>query len=276
MAQPDSHSEDQMRIAQDNTLSAVSGAPLAWYLHTAYAAGTAMQLWGRILPPTALPVPDNVPQFHDRTAAIQWFDREWSNVFAAIRTADKAGLDKVTWQLALVAEPAFRHGVPIDDQCMVATTGLDAARRDGAQQAEAELLGMQAEAERIAGHLDECAARYQESLTIFRAIGDHDGERITLNSLGVDLIDGRRFHQAAEQFERLRLLQNAAADIEGEGAALFNLAGAYVGMQRHNDAIDAANRSIDLGRAIGNRHVEFVAVAYLASAQQTTAMCRQH
>ncbi|WP_018681169.1 ATP-binding protein [Actinokineospora enzanensis] len=241
---------------------------LAWYLHTAHAAGTAMNVWGRVLAPTALPAPDTALRFHDRAAAVQWFDLEWSNLFAAIRAADKAGLDKVTWQSVLAAEPGFRRkGVPIANQRVVTATALDAARRDDARQAEGELLGVLGEIERITGHLDESTARYQEALAIFRAIGDHHGERITLNSLGVTLLDERRFHQAAEQFERLRHLQRTAADTEGEAAALFNLAGAYVGMWRHDDAITAANQSIELGRAAANRHLEFVALASLAVAR---------
>lgn len=239
---------------------------LAWYLHTTYAASTVMHVWGRVLAPDALPAPGTTLQFGDHDAAVQWFYLEWPNLFAAILAAGKSGLDSVTWQLTLAAEPGFRR-VPIRDQRAVVDIALGAARRDNARQGEGELLEVLAEVERITGRLDEANARAEESLAIFRELEDRHGERIALNFLGVNLLTRRKFDQAAEQFGNLRSLQHDEGDREGEAAAWFNLAEAYIGIQRHRDAIEAARHSVELGQELENRHVELVGLVVLARAQ---------
>ncbi len=240
---------------------------LAWYLHTAHAAATALRIWGRILPPTALPAPATALAFADRTAAARWFDLEWPNVFAAIRAARKSGLDQVTWQLALTAEPGFRRGVPFRDRRQVIAAALEAARRDGARQAEGEALALLGELDRVEGRPDDSTAAYQEALGLFREIGDRDGERMTLNSMGVVLLGERRFAEAVEQFRLLHELYRADGDAEGEAESLFNLAHALDRLGRHGEAVAAAQQSLTRGRAAANRHLELVALVYIGRAR---------
>ncbi|WP_103349403.1 tetratricopeptide repeat protein [Amycolatopsis sp. CA-128772] len=238
---------------------------LAWYLHTAHRVGTDMRHWGRILPPDALPAPATVPQFADRDAAVEWCQLEGPNLLAAIRAAGKSGLDTVTWQLGLAAEPAM-HLMPADDRRAAVHVALAAARRDDARQGEGALLATLAEIERTKGRFDEAAARAGQALAIFRELDDRHGLRITLNFLGVILLHRRQFRRAVDRFENLRELQRVEGDIEGETAALFNLAEAYDGMRRHRDAVDAARDSVELGRELGNRHFELVGLILLARA----------
>ncbi|MET8850200.1 tetratricopeptide repeat protein [Amycolatopsis sp. NPDC004625] len=241
------------------------GRILAWYLHAAHAVGTAMRHWGRILAPDALPAPATVPQFADRGAAVEWCRLEGPNLFAAIQTAAKSGLDTVTWQLALAAESVM-HGMPSADRRAAVHIALAAARRDRARQGEGQLLTTLAEIERTKGRFDDAAAHAEEALAVFRELGDQRGLRITLNFLGVVLLHRRQFGRAAERFENLRELQRADGDVEGETAALFNLAEAYDGMGRHRDAVGAARYSVALGRELGNRHFELVGLVLLARA----------
>ena len=238
---------------------------LAWYLHTAHAVGLVMRRWGRALTPDVLPAPATVPPISGNDEAVEWCDLEVANLFAAIRTAARSGLDTVTWQLALAAERAM-HRMPSADRRTAVTVALAAARRDGARQGEGELLAMLAETERTKGRFDEAAAHAEEALAIFRELDDRHGVRIILNMLGVTLLHRRKFGEAVARFESLLALQRAAGDVEGETAALFNLAEAYDGMRRHADAVDAARRSVELGRALGNRHFELVGLVFLARA----------
>ncbi|MGW3961416.1 ATP-binding protein [Amycolatopsis sp. NPDC005003] len=238
---------------------------LAWYLHTAYATCEVMHQWGRMLAPDALPAPATALQFPDHDSAVQWCYLEWPNLFAAIQAAAKSGLDAVTWQLTLATEPAMRR-VPIHDQRVAVDIALEAARRDQARQGEADLLATLAEIDRLQGRFDDAAARAEEALAIFRELGDHHGERIVLNFLGVNLLHRRRFGEASSRFEVLRALQQTEGDVEGEAAALFNLAEAYDGIRRHRDAVEAARRSVELGRELGNRHIELVGLVFLARA----------
>lgn len=238
---------------------------LAWYLHTAHAVGLAMRRWGRALTPDVLPAPATVPPIRDRGQAVEWCDLEVTNLFAAIRTAARSGLDTVTWQLALAAAEAM-HRMPSADRRAAVTVALAAARRDGARQGEGELLAMLAETERTKGRFDEAAARAEEALAVFRELDDRHGVRIILNLLGVTLLHRRKFGESVARFESLLALQRATGDVEGETAALFNLAEAYDGIRRYADAVDAARRSVELGRALGNRHFELVGLVFLARA----------
>ncbi|MEA5360378.1 tetratricopeptide repeat protein [Amycolatopsis sp., V23-08] len=258
--------QDEPPLPRDDARARI----LAWYLHTAHTVGTVMRTWGRILEPDALPAPAAVPRFPDHDAAVEWCYLEGQNLFAAIQAADESGRDTLTWQLAVATEPAMR-GMPSDDRRAAITMALAAARRDGARQGEGELLAKLAEIERTKGQFDEAATCAEEALAIFRELDDRHGVRITLNFLGVSLLHRRKFAEAAERFESLWALQRAEEDLEGETAALFNLAEAYDGIRRHHDAVDAARHSVELARALGNRHFELVGLVILARATANLA-----
>ncbi|MGP4014346.1 ATP-binding protein [Saccharopolyspora sp. 5N708] len=240
---------------------------LAWYLHTAYAAGTALGMPLRLLPPTALPASTMAVAFAAYLDAERWYDTERANLLAAVQAADKSGQDRTAWQLALLMEPIFVKQGSIADRHRVVLTALDAARRDGDLLAEAEARSALASVHTARHQLNEAVGMYREVLALRRELGDVEGEIITANSLGVMFLHVRRFADAAEQFERNRALCRDLGSTAHETTSLFNLADAYHGLGRYPEAIEAAHRSLEMSRELGDQWRELVASMLLANAQ---------
>ncbi len=251
---------------------------LAWYLHTVRAAGNALRESGESPPPTALPAPASATSFGDRTSAAHWFDLEWPNLRAAIRSAEKCGLHGATWQLALASRPGIRQrGVSAADRHAVLASARDAAREDRELARRARDTERAAQAQRAEGEalvnlgstythewrMDEASAAYAEALALFHEIADPAGERMARTSLGVALALRRRFAAAAEQFEDLVAVHRREGARRKEAVALSNLAECYDALGRHDEATARARRSLALNRETGQRGPEIVSLVYL-------------
>ncbi|WP_233223407.1 tetratricopeptide repeat protein [Amycolatopsis sp. CA-128772] len=244
---------------------------LAWYLHVAHAAGTAMRTPARLLPPTALPAPSTVPGFPAYLDGARWYEAEWANLLAAVQAAEKSGLDRVSWQLALMLRPYFTRDATIADRLQVIETALGAARRDGDSVAEAEALFALGSAYSAQHRLADAVRVHREVLRLRREIDDREGELLSVNMLGVLFLMQRRFTEAIEQLESARVLSRERDDTEREATALFNLAEAYTGSRRYPEAIETATRSLLLSRELGDERRELVALVMLARAQADSA-----
>ncbi|WP_370962479.1 NB-ARC domain-containing protein [Amycolatopsis sp. cg9] len=240
---------------------------LSWYLHVAHAAGTAMRTPVRLLPPTALPAPSAPFEFTDYLDAARWYEIEWANLLAAVRAAEKSGLDRVAWQLALMLRPYFTRQAPMADRFQVIEAAMGAAGRDGAEVAEAEARFALGAAYSTAHRLDDAVRVHSEVLQRQREIGDGEGELLSVNMLGVLYLLHRRFAEAVEQLESARELSRERSDVGREATALFNLADAYDSLGRYPEAIAAATRSLALSRQLGDQRRELVALVNLARAQ---------
>ncbi|WP_240490672.1 ATP-binding protein [Amycolatopsis vancoresmycina] len=248
---------------------------LAWYLHVAHAAGTAMRTPVRLLPPTALPAPSAVPAFPAYLDGARWYEVEWSNLLAAVQAAEKSGLDRVSWQLALVLRPYFTREATIADRLQVIETAISAARRDADRLAEAEGVFALGSAYSTQHRLNDAVRVHRDVLAIRREIGDSEGESLSVNMLGVIFLMQRRFPEAVEQLESALALSRAQDDPEREATALFNLADAYCGSGRYPEAIGTASRSLALSRELGDQRRELVALVVLARAQADSAESRR-
>lgn len=244
---------------------------LAWYLHVAHAAGTAMRTPVRLLPPTALPAPSVVPAFPEYLDGARWFEVEWANLLAAVQAAEKSGLDRVSWQLALMLRPYFTREAPIADRLQVIETATSAARRDDDRLAEAEALFALGSAYSTQHRLDDAVRVHQQVLDLRREIGDSEGELLSVNMLGVLFLMQRRFTEAVGQLESARVLSRERNDAEREATALFNLAEAYGSSGRYPEAIETASRSLELSRELGDQRRELVALVMLAVARAGSA-----
>ncbi len=245
---------------------------LAWYLHTAYAAGTAMRTPLRLLPPTALPEPTLALTFAGHRDADRWYDTEWVNLLSSVEAADKSNQNGAAWQLALLLRPIFIKQGSLANREQMARIAVDAARRDGDSRAEAEARYALADLYSARRRLDEALDTQREVLALRRESGDEEGEFLSVNSIGVIFLHQRRFTEAAEQFERSLGLARRLGKIDHETTSLFNLADAYQRMGRHADAVEAARQSLDLSREHGDEWREMLSLIFLADAQADSGM----
>jgi tetratricopeptide (TPR) repeat protein len=229
---------------------------LAWYLHTADAAQGWLQPAEDHL--DLVPPPDGVRPltFADYDAAVDWSEREHTNLLQTVRTAAAAGHDRLAWQLSAVLWWAEHPSAPGADWPSVGHLGLEAASRCGDRFAEALLsthLGM---AYTRLNRSAESLERHRSALAIWREVDDRVNEAHSLNLIGLNHLRHRRFEAAADHFEQ------AIATFQEQGSAywaatsLSNLATAHYRAGRLPEAASTGEQALTAHRALDSRRGE--------------------
>jgi serine/threonine protein kinase len=107
---------------------------------------------------------------------------------------------------------------------------------------------------RLGGRVDEGVRATEEALTRARRAGEREVERLALIQMGIDRCRGRDLQAARALTEEAVALCRAAGDRVGESSALRTLV--YVSEGR--EALDLAERAMDLARSAGALRVELV------------------
>ncbi|MEU5695252.1 tetratricopeptide repeat protein [Actinosynnema sp. NPDC020468] len=237
---------------------------LAWYLHTSHSAAIAMRTFHSLLTPDALPRPAAALNFADYLSGSRWYEFEWANLVAATKAAEKSGMDRTAWQLALMLRPYFTGRVSIADRHQIIEIAIVAARRNSAVGAEREALTAMATWHSMQGRYSEALTIHQDVLAQYHADGDRVAEGRTLNRIGIILAATRDFVGAVELFESLREIGLAHQDVEMAATVLYNLAAAYYGLRRHANAIDVAREALALCRDNDDEDGQAVSLTMLA------------
>lgn len=224
---------------------------LDWYLHSADAA----QSW--ISPDeqhvTLAPPGTDVrpPEFADYDSALDWAEREHTNLVQAIRAA--AGThDRSAWQLAVVSWNARPSSAPIAKWLAVGDIALETARRSGDRQAESRLLTHLGRDNLRMDRLSEALECHRLALEIRRATGDRAGEATSLNLIGLVHLRRRQLTSAAEHFAQAIPLFQQARSPSWAAIALSNLASAHYGAGRPAEASAVAHDALTAHRALAN------------------------
>ncbi|MEU6866040.1 DUF6879 family protein [Streptomyces sp. NPDC046876] len=222
---------------------------LDWYLHTADAA----RKW---ISPTSRPPELGAPaegveplSFGDYDRAVDWAEREHANLGAAVRAAEKAGLDRHAWHLAALFRSAQAPSAPVGDWVAAGEIGLRAVRRLGEQEGEAALLESLGFAYRRLNRLTDSMDLHRESLRIRQALGARRGEASALNALGLVLLQRRQLDEAEERFEQVIEISRELGEEHGEAVAWGNLATVHLEAGR----LAEAERGIGLALGVHRR-----------------------
>jgi tetratricopeptide (TPR) repeat protein len=227
---------------------------LCWYLHTADAAQTWLQPSEEHLP---LPEADVRPlAFRDYDAAADWCEREQGNFPALVRAADQAGLDELTWQLAVLLWFARPPSSGERDWLELGRLGLEAASRldDAAASIRLNInFGM---AYRTLNRFDEGLDHLRTAAALARDSGSRFKEAYALNLIGLIQLRTRRlaaadkcFAQAAAVFQELDHSHLAAT-------VLSNIASTRLNAGRLPEAASGVEQALAAHRALGNRRGE--------------------
>ena len=128
--------------------------------------------------------------------------------------------------------------------------GMEAASPD----VQAKALGALGPLVAHLGEHERAAAILEESLALWRRIGDDDGAVISLNSLGLIALDQGRRHAAKALFqESLRLLRQTD-DQRGGAGPLNNLGQVAAEQGDIEEARELYQESLNLERQIGNKN----------------------
>lgn len=243
---------------------------LLWYLRTADAVQAQVAPHEPRVAPAGAEEDVPVPSFADYAAAMRWYEAERDNLVAAVRLAALDGRDRIAWQLAVVLRAVYMLHSPFQDWITTSRLGLEAARRDGDRNAEAELhesLGM---AYTQSQRLSDAAEHYEAALDLRRFQGDASGEALTLNGLGWLEMRRRNLEAARAAFERSRSLFADLGDSYWEPRVAVNLAEAELELGRPENVTDLVRQGIEVFRAHGDRRAEGNALHVLAAVERET------
>ncbi|WP_079124878.1 ATP-binding protein [Streptomyces lushanensis] len=228
---------------------------LDWYLHTADAA----QTW---ISPAELHLPLTPPvegvqalSFADYDTAVDWSEREHTNLLQAVRAAI-ALEDRLAWQLTAVLANAQSPSAPFADWPAVGRLGLEAARRLGDRSAEAQLLTEMGMSHTRNDRLTESHASHSAALGIRRELGDRLGEAHSLNLIGLFHLRTRQLADAASYFEQALTVFREQGAAHWEATTLSNLASTHYRAGRLPEASGVARQALGAHRGLGNQRGE--------------------
>ncbi|MFS8099068.1 winged helix-turn-helix domain-containing protein [Lentzea alba] len=200
---------------------------LCWYLHSADAADRLLFPGRRRMPLPALPEDVTPESFTGADEAREWLRAEYVNLIAAIRSAAENGNTELAARLPLALMSFFEFESHFDDGLAMYLIGLDAAVTSGDQRAEAVLC----------------------------------------NNIGILHSVRRSYDEGERWFQRALPLWHAISDEHGEGQALINLAGVYVG--RNTGGWEHAEkhllRALDIFTRLDTRLGQVFAKTHLAT-----------
>lgn len=228
---------------------------LDWYLHTADAA----QTW--ISPAEAhlvltLPVEGVQPLlFPDCDAAMDWSEREHTNMLQAARIAD-AGHDRLAWQLSAVLWNTQSPSAPVADWLAVGRIGLAAARRVDDRGAEALLLTDLGMGYTRINRLTESLECHRSATRIWPELGDRLGEAESLNLIGLVHLRRRQLDDAALHFEQAMAIFQEQNSAHMEATTLSNLATTHYRAGRLPEAAAVISQALTAHRSLNDQRGE--------------------
>ncbi|MFE2154257.1 tetratricopeptide repeat protein [Streptomyces lavendulae] len=245
------------RVEAEETAAARTAAvtrTLAWYLHTAEAAGDQLLGEGRHRPPVDPPPERCEPlRFASTADALEWYESERVNLLACARAARAAG-SPVAWQLPYT-QWAFlflrHHHV---DQLNAGLVARRAAEEDPDAGPLAEACAEVVLAGARAGLREHRAAdgHYRRALELFADAGDRVGEGGALLGYAMSCVRQGRTAEAAGHVDRAMELFTATGSTWGSACALAGIGEAHLVRGNPDAALAPLSLALELHRAHGS------------------------
>jgi len=246
---------DELIRSQDSETDrdAASVRMLAFYLNSIDNATRRIQpgsTAGNLDPP---PTGCETLDFVDATVALDWVDREQTNLQLAVRHASHTGHDRLCWQLAdrlrLVYE-LHRTGA---EWLATTTVGLDAARRCGDQRGEAQLRYRHGLALTLKGDAAGAVADLEAAEEMYASLDDYRGTANTRNGIAIVYAEllGRP-DLALSHFAAAGQLFKSAGDRDGYARVVGNTGRAQIALGHYDNAIAHVEESVRIFEELGN------------------------
>ncbi|MFG2130775.1 BTAD domain-containing putative transcriptional regulator [Streptomyces sp. NPDC048751] len=239
---------------------------LDYYVTTTEAA-CELLFRGRKRRSTGLPAyRGEQPVFVDAARTAHWFDREHSNLVAAISLAYRSGLDRHT--VCLTRNIVFRLNArgQFKEFRDVGRIAVEAARR----LQDVELLGVSLSNLGVAcwklGHFDEGLAVATEARDVAVRLRDQHTEAHGESTIGLLLTVLGRHTEALLHLERAISLERELNIPRAEAETLTNLSTLYAQWGRCEEAATAARQALELHRSFDYRDNHVMALTDLAFA----------
>ena len=228
---------------------------LAWYLHTADAAGRALlPLYLRPSPRTrssAAPI-----EFDDRDAALSWYESERVNLVSAAQLAVRRGYHDIACEFPNALWSYFDLRKYWADWIMTYEACLDSSRITGRKEEEGWILNGLAIAYYDNERYDEAVATYDKALAVRQEIDDLVGVSGTLSNMSFAYRRLSRFAEALDCLRRSLEIRVELGDQRRVAITLGRMGSVYRDLGRLGDSLVHLERSVSLRRQIGDRHGE--------------------
>ncbi|MEU6641425.1 tetratricopeptide repeat protein [Saccharomonospora sp. NPDC046836] len=216
---------------------------LEWYLHAARSTAHLVTADQDPIPyefayrradPAALPAEDE---------ALDWLERERTNLIAAVQAAAQLGMPALAWQLADSMWPLFLLRKHYRDFLTVSQLGVRCARQWGNNAAEVLMHNRCGAACRGAGRFAEAAEHYRAALAALPPDGDQTAAIRSVEGLGlIALAQGRHADALVEFTDDLR--RSRELDRPHDVAlALVNVGVTQTKLGRIGDAVDSLEQA---------------------------------
>ncbi|MGB3268253.1 MAG: tetratricopeptide repeat protein [Microcoleus sp.] len=131
------------------------------------------------------------------------------------------------------------------------------------QKAEAERLLAQGNQQYNISQFREALQSWEQALTIYREIGDRQGEANSRGNLGNAYYSLGQYDQAITFHEQSLKIKREIGDRVGEAASLGNLGNAYDSLGQYDQAIEFHEQQLVMSREIINRSGEAISLGNL-------------
>jgi DNA-binding SARP family transcriptional activator/Flp pilus assembly protein TadD/Mrp family chromosome partitioning ATPase len=200
---------------------------LAWYLHTAHAAVSALGKQTEQFPPAPPPPGVTAGTFGDRAEALDWLRDEYPNLIEALSMALAQVLPDIGMRLAWVLQLYLEWSGQWTDKLAAMKVGLVAAEAAGDEQAIAALLGSVAGGYWMTGQYPMALDYRRRALAVRRKLGDKSGESTALTNLATTEIDAGLIDSGVAHLSEALVLSRESGNESTEGYVQHGLGHAY-------------------------------------------------
>ncbi len=217
---------------------------LRFLLHNAWACDQKLDP-GRRLPIGEARDLEVVAPAHPANA-MSWFEAEYSTLTAAVRLAEKCGLDRYTWLLSMtLVTYQWRSGRNLDALNYL-TSALEAAEREADPADVAMVRRMLAGTHRSLADRARAMRELRGAVTLSENSGDVLGAALGRHILGVLLRENGAPGEALEHFTAALTAFEQLGDPLGQGAALNGIGNAHYDLGQYDTGLEFCKRSLTL------------------------------
>jgi tetratricopeptide (TPR) repeat protein len=278
------------------------------YLHLAYGAALLLNPHREPITPISAGPGTADEEIPDYERALAWFTAEHAVLLAAVRQADRTGLDVHAWQLAWTLANYLHRRGHWDDLAGTQRTALAAARRLADPAAQATAHRYLANAYSELGNFDDAQAELRQALEIyamldqpvaeahthidlgrvcerqerrpdalrhallaldlFRAAGHLAGQAAALNAVGWLHALAGEGEQALLHCQQALVLHQKTGERHGQAATWDSIGYAHHVLGDHDEAIACYRQARDLYRSMGDRYNEAEILIHLGESHR--------
>ncbi len=204
------------------------------------------------------------PPIAGRDDALDWFEREWANLFAVAVAGAAAGHHDQVWRLARMASEFRRVRPRRDDWAQILAIGLESAARSGDRRGEVLMRLSRCVLLSRFDEAHETVADAERAVAVATELRDPKLMAMGFNTVASALYGQRRYADALAGYRKALDLSQRAGYRLGEANLLNNIAQVHRNLGSPGEALQPQTRAVQIYREVGDLGFVGLALANLA------------